>query len=157
MLGPGPDVLHSRRASRLGKTPQGLAQNRRGSRREHRRKRASHPRARQAQGPRRAPARTEKQVLGVVPPRLNPVDDRQRRRTQIDWSTPSASRFATIELPPTLTNGSGIPVIGAIPIVIPTLMKIWMSNANAMPPAAIAANASRARVMTLIARQMTSR
>ncbi len=65
--------------------------------------------------------------------------------------------FATIELPPTLTKGSGMPVIGAIPIVIPTLMKICVSSANAIAPAAIAAKASRASVTTLSARQMTSR
>ena len=30
-----------------------------------------------------------------------------------------------IDEPPTETNGSGIPVIGAIPIVIPTLTNTW--------------------------------
>ncbi len=50
-----------------------------------------------------------------------------------------------------------MPVIGAIPIVIPTLMKICASSANAIPAAAMAANASRASVITLIARQITSR
>jgi hypothetical protein len=38
-----------------------------------------------------------------------------------------------------------MPVIGAIPIVIPTLMKICASKANAIPAAAMAANASRER------------
>ena len=65
--------------------------------------------------------------------------------------------FATIDEPPTLTNGKGIPVTGAIPIVIPTLMKIWTRSMTAMPPAAIAEKASRASVITLIARQITSR
>src|SRR6266540_1808649 len=61
----------------------------------------------------------------------------------MDCKTPIASRFATIDDPPTLTNGSGIPVIGAIPIVIPTLMKIWTRSATAMAPAVHAARAHR--------------
>ena len=43
-----------------------------------------------------------------------------------------------------MTNGSGMPVTGAMPIVMPTLTKIWNRNAKAMPPATMAANASRA-------------
>jgi hypothetical protein len=39
----------------------------------------------------------------------------------MDRSTPTASRFATIDDPPTVTKGSGIPVSGAIPIVMATL------------------------------------
>src|SRR5262245_26211878 len=42
---------------------------------------------------------------------------RRRRSTPRAWtesSTPIASRFATIEEPPTVTNGSGMPVTGAI-------------------------------------------
>ena len=35
--------------------------------------------------------------------------------------------------PPTLTNGNGMPVIGAMPIVMPTLMKIWKSSATTIP------------------------
>src|SRR5262249_55999271 len=42
-------------------------------------------------------------------------------RAWIDRSTPIAARFAIIDDPPTLTNGSGMPVIGAMPIVMPTL------------------------------------
>ena len=48
-------------------------------------------------------------------------------------------------------------MIGAIPIVIPTLMKICASKRERDPAAAMAANASRASVITLIARQITSR
>ena len=69
----------------------------------------------------------------------------------------SRSRFATIDEPPTLTIGSGMPVTGAIPIVIPTLTKIWNRNANTIPPAAIAEKASRAVATTFSPRQTTSR
>ena len=41
-------------------------------------------------------------------------------RAWIESSTPIAARFAIIDEPPTLMNGSGMPVIGAMPIVIPT-------------------------------------
>ena len=61
-----------------------------------------------------------------------------RPRAWIASSTPIAARFAIIDEPPTLTNGSGMPVIGAIPIVMPTLTKIWNSSATTMPPATIA-------------------
>ena len=56
---------------------------------------------------------------------------------------PIAIRFAIIDEPPTLTNGSGMPVIGAMPIVMPTFTKIWKSNENTSPPATIAENGSR--------------
>ena len=59
--------------------------------------------------------------------------------------------------PPTDTNGSGMPVTGAIPTVIPTLIAIWTKSATAIPPATIAENGSRATVMILSARQITSR
>ena len=39
-----------------------------------------------------------------------------------------------------------MPVIGAIPIVMPTLTKIWKSSATTMPPAAVADERSRATV-----------
>ena len=35
-----------------------------------------------------------------------------------------------IDEPPTETNGSGMPVIGAMPIVMPTLTKTWKRNMN---------------------------
>ena len=38
---------------------------------------------------------------------------------------PIPTRLLIIDEPPTETNGSGIPVIGAIPIVIPTLTNTW--------------------------------
>ena len=57
---------------------------------------------------------------------------------------PIAARFITIAEPPKLTNGSGIPVTGASPIVMPTLTKIWNSSTNAIAPATMAENASLA-------------
>ena len=51
----------------------------------------------------------------------------------------------------------GMPVIGAIPIVMPTLMKTWNSRATTIPPAAIAEKASRAPAITFKPRQITSR
>ena len=71
--------------------------------------------------------------------------------------TPIASRLAIIAEPPTETNGSGMPVIGAIPIVMPTLMKIWKSSATTIPPATMALKASLATEITLKPRQTTSR
>ena len=55
---------------------------------------------------------------------------RGRPRTWIASSTPTATRLATSEEPPTLTNGRVIPVTGAMPIVIPTFTKIWKRSAN---------------------------
>ena len=50
-----------------------------------------------------------------------------------------------------------MPVIGAIPIVMPTLTKIWNRSAITMPPATIAEKRSRATVITLSPRQSTRR
>jgi hypothetical protein len=50
-----------------------------------------------------------------------------RARAWIASKIPTAARFAIIAEPPTLRNGKGIPVIGAMPIVIPTLTKISKS------------------------------
>src|SRR5262249_954531 len=80
-----------------------------------------------------------------------------RGRRWIERSKPTGRRFAIIDDPPTLTNGSGMPVIGAIPIVIPTLTKTWKSSATTRPPATIAANGSRASVTIRRPRQTTSR
>ena len=52
-----------------------------------------------------------------------------------------------------MTNGSGMPVTGAIPIVMPTLTKTWNRNANTIPPATIAPKASRATATIRSARQ----
>ena len=82
---------------------------------------------------------------------------RPRPRAWIAWSTPIASRFAIIDEPPTLTIGSGMPVTGAIPIVIPTLTKTWNRNANTIPPATIAEYGSLAVATTFRPRQTTSR
>ena len=62
-----------------------------------------------------------------------------------------------IDEPPTETNGSGMPVIGAIPIVIPTLTKTWKRNTNTIPPATIAQKRSRALATIFRPRQTTSR
>ena len=50
-----------------------------------------------------------------------------------------------------------MPVIGAIPIVMPTLTKIWNRSATTIPPATIAEYRSRATVTTRRPRQSTSR
>ncbi len=63
---------------------------------------------------------------------------RARPRAWIACRTPTARRFATIDEPPTVTNGSGMPVTGATPIVIPTFTNTWKANATTMPPATIA-------------------
>ena len=58
------------------------------------------------------------------------------------------SRFVTSDEPPTLTNGSGMPVTGAIPIVMPTFTKTWKRSAKTMPAATIAEYGSEAQVTT---------
>ena len=60
-------------------------------------------------------------------------------------STPTPARFEIIAEPPTETNGSGMPVIGAMPIVMPTFTKTWNRNANTIPAATIAPYRSEAR------------
>src|SRR5205814_1643505 len=85
------------------------------------------------------------------------VERAARPRAWIASRTPTAARFAIIDEPPTLTNGSGMPVIGAIPIVIPTLTKIWKSSATTMPPATTAEYKSRAVATIRRPRQSTSR
>ena len=49
------------------------------------------------------------------------------------WRTPISTRFATIDEPPTVTNGSGMPVTGAMPIVMPTLTKTWKRKRDHEP------------------------
>ena len=70
---------------------------------------------------------------------------------------PTAAKLMTRLEPPALTNGSGIPVTGAIPIVMPTLTTIWKSRPIAIPPATIAEKRSRATAIVFRALQMTSR
>ena len=43
-----------------------------------------------------------------------------------------------IDDPPTETNGKGIPVIGAIPIVMALFTNTWNRNMNAIAPATTA-------------------
>ena len=65
--------------------------------------------------------------------------DRERRgsrpRSWIAWMTPTASSAVIVPEPPKLMKGSGMPVIGAMPIVIPTLMKTENRSQPAMPAA----------------------
>ena len=44
-------------------------------------------------------------------------------------------KVTTTEEPPKLISGSGMPVIGMIPIVTPTFTKTWNISIAAMPPA----------------------
>jgi HAMP domain-containing protein len=78
-------------------------------------------------------------------------------RMWIACSTPIASRFAISAEPPTLTNGSGMPVTGAMPIVIPTFTKTWKRSANTIAPATVAQKGSRAVAITRIPLQMSRR
>ena len=71
--------------------------------------------------------------------------------------SPIATRFATIDEPPTVTNGSGMPVTGAMPIVMPTLTNTWNRKAKTIPPATTAPYRSPATVITRRPRQTTSR
>ena len=72
-------------------------------------------------------------VLAALPQGLDDGHDRNRGhqdfplgmrpRAWIDSRSPIAIRFATMAEPPTVTNGSAIPVTGAMPIVMPTFTK----------------------------------
>src|SRR5205085_12592537 len=89
-----------------------------------------------ARAPARAPAHGRDR-----PRRCQLLTLHQRRRpprTAVACRIPIATGFVIIDEPPTETNGSGIPVIGAIPIVMPTFTKIWKSRATTIPPATIA-------------------
>ena len=46
---------------------------------------------------------------------------------------PSAIAMLTSDAPPCVTNGNGIPVIGMIPITIPTFTKSWKRTIDATP------------------------
>src|SRR5581483_1971267 len=63
---------------------------------------------------------------------------RPTRRRWIDWRIPIARKFVIIDEPPTETNGNGMPVIGAIPIVIAAFTNTWNRNMNAIAPATTA-------------------
>src|SRR3990170_837436 len=72
-----------------------------------------------------------------------PLDHRARdlssaqvkRRMCTFSSRPIATLFVRSELPPYETKGRGMPVIGMIPTVIPTLTNIWRASIDAMPAA----------------------
>ena len=89
---------------------------------------------------------------------LAPAQERRRPpRAWIAWRIPIATRLLIIDEPPTETNGSGMPVIGAMPIVMPTFTNTWNRNAKTMPAATIALKRSRAPVTILRPRQTMSR
>ncbi len=50
-----------------------------------------------------------------------------------DCTMPMATKEVRIEDPPDETNGSGMPVTGMIPRVIPMFSKMWNSNMQRMP------------------------
>jgi hypothetical protein len=56
--------------------------------------------------------------------------------------------------PPYDMNGNGIPVIGMIPMVIPTLMNIWNAHSATIPQASNVPNESRDKVAMRSARQI---
>ena len=58
------------------------------------------------------------------------------------WSTPSASAMLISDAPPWLMNGSGMPVIGMIPITMPTFTNSWNRSIAATPQAKIVPNGS---------------
>ena len=59
--------------------------------------------------------------------------------------------------PPKLMNGKGMPVIGATPMVIPMLMKIWNSeHADDTPAATRLPNVDLEIVITFSPRQISS-
>jgi hypothetical protein len=48
---------------------------------------------------------------------------------------PIVAKVITIDVPPELIRGSGIPVTGIIPIFIPILIKIWKNSIAQIPVA----------------------
>ena len=53
-------------------------------------------------------------------------------------------------------NGSGMPVIGAMPMVMPMLMKIWNVSMLTIPAATRLPNVDREIVITFSPRQISS-
>ena len=53
----------------------------------------------------------------------------------IDCSRPTAISVVSTDDPPYDISGNGMPVMGMIPMVIPTLTKTWNISMAAMPPA----------------------
>ena len=68
----------------------------------------------------------------------------ERRKPDRVGDAQSAIEKLRKDDPPALMNGSGSPVTGMIPIVIPMLTKTWKVNMAAMPRATRAPNRSRA-------------
>src|SRR5690554_7282754 len=62
----------------------------------------------------------------------------------MEFTTPRAKVRARNAEPPRLKKGSGRPVTGVIPIVMPMLMKTWNTNVEATPTAIKAPKRSRA-------------
>ena len=71
------------------------------------------------------------------------------------WRSPIARKVTITDEPPELINGSGIPVMGAIPMFMPTLMKTWNINIAANVPAMMAPYKFFESVMMRSARQMS--
>src|SRR5205814_10246547 len=100
---------------------------------------------------RRCPQLAHDRDDGLRPERAGRLHRLPRTPTPRAWIAcriPIASRFVISDEPPTETNGSGIPVTGAIPIVMPTLTNTWNRNATTIPPATIAEKRSRATAIT---------
>ena len=60
---------------------------------------------------------------------------RARRARGCSGGRRSAPGSSTIDEPPTVTNGSGMPVTGATPIVMPTFTNTWKRKPTTSPPA----------------------
>ena len=69
-------------------------------------------------------------------------------------SRPTIASMVIIELPPKLMKGSVMPVIGAMPIVIPTFRNTWKTSTETIAPATTAEKRLFAIGITLIPRQM---
>ena len=114
---------------------------------------------------RRASSRTARSDAGCLvhdgaqarPARRRPRSERARHARGCSGRTPISTRFVTIEEPPTVTNGSGIPVTGATPMVMPTFTNTCKRNPNTSPPATTTPYRSPAAATTRSPRQTTSR
>ena len=73
------------------------------------------------------------------------------------WSTPISTRLATMEDPPTVTNGNGMPVTGATPIVMPDVHEHLEEEADDEPTCHHDAVEVVAPVITRSPRQTTRR
>ena len=72
------------------------------------------------------------------------------------WRMPRPIAMLTSDAPPWVTNGSGIPVIGMIPITMPTFTTSWNRIIDANPAANSVPNGSRERQPAISTRQSSS-